>query len=64
MERMGHSSVTVTLDRYGHLLPGLESQLDDALDRVGRAARAGVLAPVGSQVGHTKVSTLVQEVAI
>jgi hypothetical protein len=63
MERMGHSSVTVTLDRYGHLLPGLESQLDDALDRVGRAARGEMLGPVGSQVGHAKVSVLVQQAA-
>jgi integrase len=23
---MGHSSITVTLDRYGHLLPGNESE--------------------------------------
>jgi integrase len=23
---MGHSSITVTLDRYGHLLPGAEAQ--------------------------------------
>jgi integrase len=37
MERLGHSSVTVTLDRYGHLLPGLESQLTAALDERARA---------------------------
>jgi hypothetical protein len=23
---MGHSSITVTLDRYGHLMPGNESE--------------------------------------
>jgi hypothetical protein len=23
---MGHSSITITLDRYGHLLPGNETQ--------------------------------------
>ena len=23
---MGHSSITVTLDRYGHLMPGNEEQ--------------------------------------
>ena len=32
MERMGHSTITVTLDCYGHLLPKLEAALDDALD--------------------------------
>jgi integrase len=30
---MGHTSITVTLDRYGHLLPGNERQAADALDR-------------------------------
>ena len=32
MERMGHSSITVTLNTYGHLLPGLEERLTEALD--------------------------------
>lgn len=38
MERMGHSSITVTLDRYGHLLPSLEEHLTEALNRTGQAA--------------------------
>ena len=29
---MGHTSITVTLDRYGHLLPGNEQQAANALD--------------------------------
>jgi integrase len=29
---MGHSSITITLDRYGHLLPGNEPQAADLLD--------------------------------
>jgi integrase len=32
MERLGHSSVTVTLDTYGHLFPSLEASLTDALE--------------------------------
>ncbi|MGH7481432.1 MAG: tyrosine-type recombinase/integrase [Longimicrobiales bacterium] len=40
---MGHSSVTITLDRYGHLMPGNESEaatlLDAYLDRSGTRAR-------------------------
>ncbi len=32
MERLGHSTITVTLDTYGHLFPGLEAVLDDELD--------------------------------
>ena len=31
-ERMGHSSITVTLDRYGHLFAGLDAQIADSLD--------------------------------
>ena len=38
--RMGHSSIAVTLDRYGHLLPSLDADIDLALTRV--AARVAV----------------------
>lgn len=42
--RMGHSSITVTLDRYGHLFPELDEALADAFDQRWLAARtaAGV----------------------
>jgi hypothetical protein len=29
---MGHSSITITLDRYGHLFPGSENEAADLLD--------------------------------
>ena len=29
---MGHSSITITLDRYGHLMPGNEEQAAVLLD--------------------------------
>ncbi len=32
MERLGHSSITVTMDTYGHLLPSLDDELTDALE--------------------------------
>ena len=41
-ERLGHSSITVTLDRYGHLFPSLDEALTvrfDALRRDAVAAR-------------------------
>ena len=38
MERMGHSTITVTLDTYGHLLPKIDAALDDALDLTYRTA--------------------------
>lgn len=30
---MGHSSITITLDRYGHLFPGNEEEAAEMLDR-------------------------------
>jgi len=38
---MGHSSITVTLDRYGHLMPGNEEEAAGMLDAyLERSARA------------------------
>lgn len=31
-ERLGHSSVTITLDRYSHLLPNMQQEAADGLD--------------------------------
>lgn len=39
MERMGHSSVQVTLGTYGHVLPGIDERLTCGLDDAARAAR-------------------------
>jgi hypothetical protein len=36
----GHSSITVTLGRYGHLLPGQDEAIADRLDRAHRRAEA------------------------
>ena len=30
---MGHASITITLDRYGHLLPGNEHEAAELLDQ-------------------------------
>lgn len=51
-ERLGHSSITVTLDRYGHLFPKLDEALTDRLDAMRfEAANAALLTadldPVG-----------------
>ena len=29
---MGHSSITITLDRYGHLMPGSEAEAAELLE--------------------------------
>lgn len=49
--QLGHSSITVTYDRYGHLLPDARHKMADDLDRLfdvsSLGTRATVLAPVG-----------------
>ncbi len=40
-ERLGHSTVRLTLDRYGHLLPSLDERLRDGLETTYQAAQAG-----------------------
>jgi integrase len=37
-QRMGHASITVTLDRYGHLFPSLGLQIEEGLDATHRAS--------------------------
>jgi integrase len=38
MERLGHSPIQVTLDRYGHLFPSLDGTLTDGLAATHRAS--------------------------
>ena len=64
MERMGHSSVQVTLGTYGHLLPGIDEHLTNGLDSLGRAARSDGAAKdksVGSRLGHAVVTPLASQ---
>lgn len=35
---LGHASITITLDRYGHMLPGNETETADIFDRYLTAA--------------------------
>jgi integrase len=58
MERLGHSSIQVTLGTYGHLLPGIDERLTVGLDALGRAARAASSDSRGSRLGHASVTTL------
>ncbi len=37
-ERLGHSTIAVTADRYGHLYPSLSASLTNKLDAVYQAA--------------------------
>lgn len=38
-ERLGHSTIRVTFDRYGHLLPSLDERLRDGLETMYREAK-------------------------
>ena len=42
---MGHASITITLDRYGHLMPGNEDEAAERLDAylLGRATPAALI---------------------
>ncbi len=51
-ERMGHSSVIVTLDRYGHLYDGLDSNIAAGLDEILRESRGLHAAPPPSDRAH------------
>jgi integrase len=33
-ERLGHASITITLDTYSHVLPTLQNQAADTFDRL------------------------------
>jgi integrase len=46
--RAGHTSVVTVLDRYGHLLPGVEDRVNDALDALARGDATPDLATVSS----------------
>lgn len=37
-ERLGHSTITLTFDRYGHLFPSLDERLREGLDKMIRTA--------------------------
>jgi len=38
-QHLGHSSIVITMDRYGHLYPEDRSKVTDALDAAFTAAR-------------------------
>jgi integrase len=40
---LGHSSINITMDRYGHLLPDQIDDLADHLDVVHKSATAGAV---------------------
>lgn len=55
-ERIGHSSIKVTLDRYGHLFPALDEEIADGLDLLYRdsAVPSTSLRATGSETGEKR----------
>ena len=46
MDRMGHSSIQLTMNTYGHLFPSEDEATIDGLDRTFREAYSNVSRPV------------------
>ena len=50
-ERLGHASVAFTLDVYSHVMPGIQEEAIDGLERVIASAEAGAdIAPLPGSV--------------
>jgi len=56
-ERLGHSSITVTMDRYGGLFPRLDEAIAEGLDEVLRVSLAGPMRDEDGTVPHLRRST-------
>jgi integrase len=53
-QRMGHSSITVTMDRYAHLFPHLEEDVTDRMDEAYRQVhRSGKWHGCGTEPGNS-----------
>jgi integrase len=57
---MGHSSVAITLDRYGHLMPGSEAEAAVLLDSYLDAAREGSKRQAGGATGAPTGASVAQ----
>jgi integrase len=55
-ERLGHSSITATLDRYGGLFPRLDEQLAEGLDETLRESLAASSRPEAPKVARLRRS--------
>jgi integrase len=56
-ERMGHASVSVTLDRYGHLLPSLGERIANLLDKAVRYNVPGGRVEISTGSRATRLSS-------
>jgi integrase len=57
-ERLGHSSITVTMDCYGGLFPRLEEAIGEGLDGVLRDSLAAWVRPETASTVHLRTSAV------
>ena len=55
-ERLGHSSITVTMDRYGGLFPRLEEAIGEGLGPMLRESLAASVRPETASAAHIRRS--------
>lgn len=55
-ERLGHSSITVTMDRYGGLFPRLEEAIAEGLDDALRVSLAGPMRDGSENLARLRTS--------
>ena len=51
-ERLGHASIAITMDRYGHLLPALDEAVVTGLEATYHAAQSAPKANVAAISGN------------
>jgi integrase len=61
-ERLGHSSITVTMDRYGGLFPRLDEAIAEGLDSALRESLAASTRPEDDLAGNLRALPLVRAV--
>jgi integrase len=60
---MGHSSITITLDRYGHLMPGNEDEAGGLLDAYLEASRSRIASASSQQSPIRRASSALASAA-
>jgi len=48
-ERLGHSSITLTMDTYGHLFPGADKEAANHMDTIFSAGNGGTKTPASKR---------------
>ncbi len=60
-EQMGHSSIQITVDTYGHLIPGADIKWIDHLDEA-NTQQSATPAQLGSEAGQSNEMEVVEKI--